>query len=53
MREAAWGGGLLLPQIAERPGVSGDGEAAQRVDMLRPHRSNAIQHLVITPYALV
>jgi hypothetical protein len=29
MREAAWGDGLLLPLIAERPGVSGDGEAAQ------------------------
>jgi hypothetical protein len=53
MREAAWGGGLLLPLIAERLGVSGDGEAAQRARMLRPYRSNAIQHLVITPYALV
>jgi hypothetical protein len=53
MREAAWGGGLLLPLIAERLGVSGDGEAAQRARMLRPYRSNAIKHLVITAYALV
>ena len=35
MREAAWGGGLLLPLIAERLGVSGDGVAAQRAPMLR------------------
>ena len=53
MREAAWGGGLLLPLIAERLGVSGDGVAAQRAPILRPYRSNAIQHLVITSYALV
>jgi hypothetical protein len=53
MREAAWGGGLLLPLIAERPGVSGDGVAAQRAHMLRPYRSNAIQHLVMTPYTFV
>jgi hypothetical protein len=30
MREAAWGGGLLLPLLAERLRVSGDGVAAQR-----------------------
>jgi hypothetical protein len=51
MREAAWGGGLFL--IAERPGVSGDGVAAQLALTIRPHRSNANQHLVITHYPLV
>jgi hypothetical protein len=46
VREAAWGGGLFL--TAERPGVSGDGVAAQLAPTIRPHRSNANQHLVIT-----
>ena len=36
MREAAWGGGLL--SLAEQPGGSGDGEAAQLKPMLRPRR---------------
>jgi hypothetical protein len=39
--------------MAERPGVSGDGVAAQLALMLRPHRSNANQHLVIIHYSLV
>jgi hypothetical protein len=50
MREAAWGGGLFL--TAERPGVSGDGVAAQLAATI-PHRSNANQLLVITHYSLV
>ena len=47
MREAAWGGGLLLPQIAKAAlGVRGDGEAASASCVLLLHRSNSIQHLV-------
>jgi hypothetical protein len=51
MREAARGGGLFSIRRAARG--SGDGEAAQLALSLRPHRSNAIQLSVITPYPLV
>src|SRR5262249_37252284 len=49
-REAAGGASFLR---AERPGVSGDGVAAQPAPKLQPDRSHANQHLVITHYPLV
>jgi hypothetical protein len=50
VQEAAWRGGLLSNGRTARG--SGDGVAVQLAPTLRPHRSNANQHLVDYPLSL-